>query len=103
MVMAGRSPGPFRHGCVIVVGNRIVGRGWNRVRPPHAVVGQVPWHVKWQHAEEAAISDAGNSVEGAVLYVARLSRADEAVLSRPCVSCWKLIDRFSIRRAVWTP
>jgi len=80
----------------------VVGRGWNRVRPPVAVSGPVPWHIKWRHAEEAAILDAGGAVVGAVLYVARVSAAGAPVLSEPCPSCWKLIRRFGVRRAVWT-
>lgn len=78
-----------------------MGRGWNKVQPP-AALGQVPWHIKWRHAEEAAILDAGDAVTGAMLYVARISATGAPVLSKPCPSCWKLIDRFGIRRAVWT-
>lgn len=101
LLTAEQSVGPQRHGAILVRGNRIVGRGWNRVQPPPAA-GIVPWHVKWRHAEEAAILDAGADAEGAALYVARLSVRYGAVLSEPCPRCWKVIDRFGISRVRWT-
>lgn len=103
LVTAEQSDAPQRHGAVLVAGNRIVGRGWNRIQPP-PVTGVVPWHLKWVHAEEAAIRDAGDDAYGAALYVARLGRIDGGtpVLSEPCRRCWKLIDRFAIRKVRWT-
>lgn len=104
LAAAERSGGTQRHGAVLVAGNRVVGRGWNRVRPPRTATGPVPWHLKWLHAEEAAVLDAGDDAFGAVLYVARLGRVGGGVpvLSEPCPRCWRLVDRFAIRKVRWT-
>jgi len=101
LVTAEQSTGPHRHGAVLVRGNRVVGRGWNRVQPPPAA-GVQPWHIKWRHAEEAAVMDAGDEAVGAALYVARFSEVYGAVLSEPCPRCWKAIRRFGISRVRWT-
>lgn len=54
------------------------------------------------HAEIAAIRNAGGSVKGATLYVARINNRGDTMYSAPCTKCQPILEEYGIRRAVWT-
>lgn len=53
------------------------------------------------HAEDAVLRKVPDP-RGAVLYVARVNNCREERLSAPCEGCVDLIDKFGIKRVVFT-
>lgn len=91
-----------RHGCVIVKGGNVLSTGYNKyVNKPFFVS---PEHMDRcsVHAEVAAIRKARGKVKGATIYVARINNRGEERMSAPCSGCQTELDRYGIRKAVWT-
>lgn len=88
----------WKVGAVLVRGGAFLAGGCNRYRNDPSVVGAdgVSYH-----AEAVAIRKAGD-VQGATLYVARLTRGGALGLSMPCHRCQSLIEETGIRTVVWT-
>lgn len=91
------------HGAVVVKSGRVMGTGWNKDRNHPLIVS--PEHIKTEcsyHAEEVAIKEAGDSLKGAVIYVARVNKHGEDRNSKPCPKCLNLIKESGIKRIVYT-
>jgi pyrimidine deaminase RibD-like protein len=54
------------------------------------------------HAEIAALANARQSVEGMVMYVARVNRRGEPRLAKPCKGCASAIIEFGLGNVEWT-
>ena len=89
----------YRHGAVIVKDGKILAVGTNRMYYDPSVVN---WRMSGIHAEAAAIKAAGNRAKGATIYVGRINRTGETMLSAPCDRCTGAIDRAGITRVVHT-
>lgn len=105
MALAGTSDCRQRHGAAIVRGGSIISLGINRNRN-HPLVLRDPEVMGTSastHAEVVAIRQASaSSLQGAVLYVARINKQGEPMMSRPCNRCYlKLIDA-GIKEVVFT-
>ncbi len=87
-------------GCVIVKGGRIVSSGFNRINV-HNSRHNYRRYVCSIHAEQAAIRP-NSSYDGASLYVARIGRAGNYLLSKPCEHCLNLIKSVGIRKIFYT-
>lgn len=101
--LAKKSTARNQHGAVIVRGGRVLGTGFNRDRNNPLVVS--PEHIKKGcsvHAEIAAIKDAGGSVQGATIYVARVSKQGFDRDSKPCERCAEALREAGIRKIVYT-
>ncbi len=87
-----------KFGAVIVFRNKIVSRGWNKLktnpRSPH------PW--KHIHAEMDAIFKAKGNTVGATLFVARVSNKGCLNNSKPCAYCMALIIASGIKKVFYT-
>lgn len=100
---AEKSQSRQRHGAVVVKGGRVVGTGYNKDK--NSPLGVSPEHIKThcsRHAEVEAIRDAGFSVEGGILYVARVNRQGQGRNSKPCKYCQAVISATKIKRVIYT-
>ena len=100
---ATKSSSRQRHGAVIVKSGRVLGVGYNKNKNHPMRVS--PEHIKThcsRHAEIEAIKDAGFSVAGAVLYVARVNRQGQDRNSRPCKYCQVVIQSTKIKKVIYT-
>ncbi len=89
----------FKIGAILVKGNRILSMGVNnrkthpKAEGPHRNV----------HAEFQAILNAGlTDTEGAVCYVYRATKDGKNALSRPCISCTKLLKEAKIKKVYYS-
>lgn len=88
----------WRVGAVLVKGGRVLGTGSNRYRnnPAQVSLGGVSYH-----AEAVALAKSGD-VEGATIYVARVTRSGLIGLAKPCDMCQELLHEHGVHTAVWT-
>lgn len=100
--LALRSTANKRHGCIIIKGGRVIGYGYNSyinkpffTSPEHLDKCSI-------HAEIAAIRNSSGNVKGATVYVARVNNRGEVRYSEPCDKCRLELDRYGIRKAIWT-
>ena len=98
---AAKSTHKFRMGAVIVKGGRVVSTGYN-------VVGHRSQYREWEsiHAEEQAIvkllrSGSLDLLANSVLYVSRINNRGELACSKPCRTCFSLIQSVGIKKVVF--
>lgn len=85
---------PMRMGAVIAQKNRLVSFGCNK-RRTHP---KSPNAYKAIHAElDAVLNIDPERLEGATVYVVRLTRGGQFATSRPCTDCYKLLASLGIR------
>jgi pyrimidine deaminase RibD-like protein len=63
-------------------------------------ISEKSWRAAHIHAEQAAITMAGNLASGATLIVVRKTKAGNILLSKPCCRCGSAIARAGIKRVV---
>ena len=106
--MAFNSPyGKLRHGAVLVKGGSIISTSPNkdsfcsfgaRFRNSQNQPGRAT-----RHAEIGAILGlARTTTGGATLYVARIGKADEFRMSKPCQMCESTLRHVGIKRVIYT-
>ncbi len=87
----------FKHGAIVVKHGRVRGFSPNIQRND-------PRNVEHKHcslhAEVAAMKKAGWP-ERATIYVARINGRGEARLSKPCINCQTVLDKFKTK-VIWT-
>lgn len=88
----------WRVGAVLVKGGSLLSVGFNRYRndPSQVELSGVSYH-----AEAVAIRKAGY-VEGATLYVARVTRSGDLGSAKPCARCQSLLEKHGVHTVVWT-
>lgn len=84
--------------AVITQGNRIITYGVNSQKT-HPLATET--FLNFLHAEQHALSLAGERANGGTIYVARW-RSTGPGLAKPCMHCMPWIKHFGIRRVVWT-
>jgi deoxycytidylate deaminase len=89
-----------RHGAVLVSGGRVLSLGVNKRRNMN-IAGQRSPHYTY-HAEQQALKGIEKPLHKATLYVARISKANSPVNSRPCSECYKLLVEYNIKEVVYT-
>ena len=89
----------WRVGAVLVRGGSAISVGFNRYRNDPSIVDLAG--VSY-HAEAVAIRRAGDSCEGATLYVARVTRRGFLGTARPCESCQEALHEAGINTVMWT-
>lgn len=101
--LAHQSKANKRHGCIIVKGGRVLGRGYNKYTNKPFFVS--PEHQKRYcstHAEVAAIKSSRSDLKGATVYVARINNRGEERFSAPCEDCSIELKNSGIRKVVYT-
>lgn len=101
--MAAKSVLRHKHGAVVVKSGRILGSGFNKSRNHPDVIMEGRHRLDCgYHAEAVALKEAGEKARGAVLFVARINRRGQDMLSRPCTNCQKLIEEHGVKKIVYT-
>tara|TARA_R110000796_G_scaffold22706_1_gene65537 strand:- start:47 stop:478 length:432 start_codon:yes stop_codon:yes gene_type:complete len=96
-----------RHAAIIVKGGRVLSVGRNRDKTHPDAIGYeedgTPY-TRTIHAEMDAISRVKNKehLKGATIFVARKGRNNEPGMSCPCKMCQSLINKYGLKRAVFT-
>ncbi|MEU0375310.1 hypothetical protein ABZ070_35230 [Streptomyces sp. NPDC006283] len=94
---AARSRCRYRVGAVLVKGGRILGHACNRYRN----CAKIDFKHATFHAEEAVLRRR-NTPHGAIIYVARLSRAGTPMLALPCPRCQDALAAHGVAEARYT-
>ena len=101
--LATKSDLRHRHGAVVVKSGRVLGMGYNKARnAPHVVMEGRHRLDCGYHAEYVAIRDAGEKARGATIFVARVNKNGDDLLSKPCDNCQKLIVESGIKSVIFT-
>lgn len=91
----------WQHGAVVAKGNKVLGFAPNKFRnSPSVDVDNVS-----DHAERAIIRELLKSREdlrGCTIYIARVNKANEPTISRPCPDCFRAIVEAGIKEIVYT-
>jgi dCMP deaminase len=90
---------PYKMGCIIVKSGKVVSRGVNKQSIAEAKDSRYNLG-RSIHAELNAVLQAqrlGISLDGAILYVTGLSKADNTVCSKPCPICQEMLAETGIR------
>ena len=104
VAMTGVGTGPrrsFRHGAVLVKKNRVVSVGLNSMKT-HPILSRFTlW--PYMHAESNAIIRHGlDNCEGLGLYVVRIDRNNDYMMSKPCRACRGLIEQAGLSDTYYT-
>ena len=96
-----------RHAAVIVKAGRVLSVGRNRDKTHPSSVGvdrDGEVFTRTIHAEMDAILKVKNKdhLKGATIYVARKGRNQKAGMSCPCKMCQGLINKYGLKKAVFT-
>ena len=96
-----------RHAAVVVKAGRVlsVGRNRDKTHPDSVGVGDDgEVFTRTIHAEMDAILKVKNKdhLKGATIYVARKGRNQKAGMSCPCKMCQGLINKYGLKKAVFT-
>jgi len=94
-------------GAVIVKGSKVVGRGYNktssdveRFRMKYGFSPEQLWSL---HAEMAALMDADEDLEGAVLFVSGFkSKNGNKICCKPCKACRRVLRHSRIEKVFYT-
>ena len=89
---------PYRLGCVVFRGKRILSCGFNQIRTSNAIPDRFKKFIEALHAEQHAIMRVPNKelLNGASLLVIRINRNGKLTNARPCKNCMKTINYFKI-------
>ena len=91
-----------RHGAILTSGGRVLGIGVNTNRNDPAIIGdaQLAYSV---HAEVAALRAwGGTNLKNATIYVARIGRNGDPMMSKPCVKCQEALKAAGVKKVVYT-
>jgi len=89
---------PYRLGCVVFKGKRILSCGFNQIRTSNAIPDRFKKFIEALHAEQHAIMRIPNKelLNGASLLVIRINRNGKLTNARPCKNCMKTISYFKL-------
>ena len=101
--LATKSDLRHKHGAVVVKSGRVLGLGYNKRRNhPRVIMDGRHRLDSGYHAEAVAIKDAGDNVRGATIFVARVNKQGDDLMSKPCEHCQELIQESGIKNVLWT-
>lgn len=94
-----------RHGAIVVRSGSVLSIGTNKWRNDISTAGILHDQGRSKdisiHAEVDALSRVANP-RGATIYVARVNRAGQPRLSKPCSECAKALKKAGISKVVYT-
>lgn len=92
-----------QHGAIITKGGRVIAVGINRMRNDPSMPVTDPKTQFSVHAEVAAIKACGNTdLRGATIYVARVNKCGDPMMSKPCERCQAALVKAGIRKVYYT-
>jgi len=97
----------YKHSAVIVKAGRVLSVGRNRNKTHPDAIGSDEYgkpFCRSIHAEMDAIARVKNKeqLRGAIIYVARKGKTGAPGMSCPCTMCQNQINRYGLKRAVFT-
>lgn len=93
----------FQHAAIIVKSNSVISVGVNRNKTDPRLLGFENFRKSSVHAEIAAIKGShGANLKGATIYVARVNRKGEQMMSKPCSDCQIELERVGIKKVYYT-
>lgn len=99
-IEAKKSPLRCKHGCIIVKGNTIIGKGYNKYNTYNRYGVIIQDNIKTKHAETEALYDCilqnkKKDLKNADLYVVRFDINNNKILySKPCSNCSNIINKY---------
>lgn len=106
MKIAAASTHEMRHGAVIVKAGSVISVGINKQKNHPDTLGDSGEDVIRRnittHAEIDALSRIKGNTKGAIIYVARVNKKNQAMFSRPCDNCYKSLKRAGFKKIVFT-
>ncbi len=101
--LASKSSQRHKHGAVVVKSGRVLGTGFNKQRNhPHVIPNGKHREQCGRHAEFVALKEAGTNTRNATIFIARINRKGDDLLSKPCINCQKLIEESGIKNVIFT-
>lgn len=94
---ASRSACRYRVGAVLAVGRRVLATASNQQRN----LPTVDFKHATFHAEEMVLRRTRYAV-GAVVYVARINRAENPMMAAPCLRCQAALRKAGVVKAIYT-
>lgn len=92
-----------QHGAIIVRGGSVLGTGINMMKNNPDTPGLDPKTQSSVHAECAALKAVkGTNLKGAIVYVARINKAQQPMMSKPCPNCEAELKRRGVVKMIWT-
>lgn len=91
----------MKHGSAIFKSGRLLSVGKNSSRTHGTFITGYETDYS-EHAERAAIRQAKQDLNGAVLYVARVRKDGKEMYSRPCDDCTIAIIEAGIKEVIYT-
>jgi len=97
----------WRHGALLAKGSRIIAWSPNILRNP----SEIDYQGATWHAEIAALRELDRltgatygfgKASGLTVYIARVNKAGEPRMSRPCVGCSDILAYRGITTRIWT-
>jgi len=91
----------WKHGAVVAKGNKFLGSAPNKFRNAPAV----DENNVTDHAERATLREllkVREDLRGCTIYIARINKSGNTMMSRPCVDCMKAIIAAGIKEIVYT-
>lgn len=89
----------FKHGALILRGNRVVSLNHNKATQTHPKANS---KFNTLHAEAAAILSSKADLKGTDLYVVRVVNNGDTAESKPCRYCQQLIKESGIKRVYYS-
>lgn len=111
--IATHSDNTWQHGAVLVKSGRVIAHAPN-VFKNEPMIFQIEYgedEVKQKqairdhcsvHAEERVLKMAGEAARGSIIYVARVNRRGEPLMSRPCDHCYNAMVEAGVKTVVYT-
>lgn len=96
--LAEKSTNPWRLGCILAHGKRIISRGVNDSKGhPRA------YRDSGRHAElDAVLRSAPEELDGAFAYVGRITKTGRPAMAKPCWHCEELLRDSGISRVYYS-
>lgn len=91
----------WKHGAVVAKGNKVLGFAPNKFRNAPLV----DEHNVSDHAERATLRELlknRDDLRGCTIYISRINKTGETMMSRPCPDCMKAIIEAGIKEIVYT-
>lgn len=95
---------PFKVGCVIFRGKRILSCGFNQKRTSKRIPDKYKRFIETLHAEQHAVMQIKDKslLDGANILVIRISHGGKLVMAKPCENCAKTILHFGISNVYYS-
>lgn len=100
--LATKSDLRHKHGAVVVKSGRVLGMGYNKQRNHPSVIMEGRHRLDCgYHAEIDALKRVPDP-RGCTIFVARVNRQGEDLLSKPCDNCAKELERLGVKKVIYT-